>query len=1754
MKHEVKRLISFVALLVMMVSMLSVWAFPAAAAGEEEAYYENFLFTAKVVNPAWENITSGTVTYEYRGEQIVEGYDSSRHFGSFEKAWAQIEKENWSTVPTVLLCAGSYTKKIEVFGSLNLIGPNAGIDAVAESSKSDDESKPWEVNTARFAEAVINANIVIRMAAKDADFVFDGLKFGANGALVDNQRGNLTTPYESDMEFKNLVFENAGNSSKDARGNAINLDSKGVKRVLHLENIFVTGQNLSALTGDLAAGFLTPFYTELYAENIAYVNNKAGFLPLSFAEGSIIPVIEVTNSYFGNTTSSAGGYVISMDNGTYDKKPNAGGTAYEEAPVAISSLRPGASLKLHNNIFYNASADGKGIIHFELLNRNTVADIQNNYFYSSTPTAILETEFLLDSAGVDQSSCFVIRSNRLVGAYKIPTLAGANASTYIDMSNNYFGDVEGNTVYVPVYVEPDFPRLIRTSFWIDEEMTISSNPWDLSINDWPLASVDTTHYTGELSLYTENESGLFAANFSAAGSKTKVTLYKKGTVVSDSLIQVLEADKIDQITNDILPDGFITIYAKVENADYPGFSPVYAITIEKIGSLINVPAFEKSFDSNTFMYHPTLGDSAVGTVLPMKWNGEVYKLTVGTTLFGSTEKLFSYTKNNKIANPTILLPAGTYSEDLELYGSCVVLGETNGINPNKKPYEVIGENDLLSSAWSLNETWANSSNLTIFKSAIRVVKSADDFVITIDGIKFVAGGGIVEDEHRNKSNALVIKNIFMDAAGGFTNKAGGTSNYLFDFSKTQGNSKDILSVYLYDSRITNSANHAFGPCVEKLVIDGVYVGTFADDKQFFDDLSSRDVSNPYLSLTNSYFDRSAYGYTGFTFFSLDNSTGDQNVKTNIVYNIDNNVFFDAFASGSPLVTVKFTGTNMKYMFTNNIVYDAGNSDDLFSGVGYYVGNTASNDTSDMIVFKGNRLIRWRRLPQTTGTALGTQYDFSGNYFSEGLGLGGLDHIAANFDARTGAEGTTSASVLEAARRRTLNYTFLDWDMTVRSDAVLSDASYAFTKGMYGTGTSKNEALNGVPMMVYRDKNIPADCDVYDLPFTIGETATAKIYTSSVFAEDSIVEELRLSAVKNVFYVRVTSADGNTVNEFALILERKTSTENSILSFGDFLIDEETMTVIGHTNRRYIYLASAVKVSNGATFEMFNDADCTVPTDSSDVSFRPSANQPVVKYIKVTNESNTASKVYKFVLNYCVDEASVDVAGISSVEGMTRVDGNTFETTVSPAAGSISFKPIPYIGTTLKVYNGFKVIVPDANGVYTVENNGGVAQTLRVTAVAGNGKGTAEYKLNIAKKASSECELLAVEGANKTPGGFVLPVFYSKVADLDVTVSAGATYKVYSDYACTKVCTGDQVFVDGSNTFAYVKVTSENGNVTKVHKVALLTQAETRFTVPVVSAKVGNKTYTTIRTGANELSLYLPAGTASVTLEAKLDLPGSSAVTLNLFVDPANTKALSGALNLGKKITKAYLVNSAGSFSLDRYIPVSSDGARTMSVYGIVSEAAWTVNVISDQSKVAYSDASSIASWVKPYVNYLNDGLYKVFEGDAAAAFNGGRNITRNEIAVIATRVMGLDVSKYSDVQLDFNDKVVDWALPYVKAAVSVGIIDGAVVNGKKVFNGYANANREQVIKILVSILAVQDGIDVEKYYLEWENDVDLKYLANDFADDAKVSAWAAPYMHLAVTEYGLVNGAPVGDNMYLNPKTNITRAEVAKIVACMLGY
>ena len=155
-------------------------------------------------------------------------------------------------------------------------------------------------------------------------------------------------------------------------------------------------------------------------------------------------------------------------------------------------------------------------------------------------------------------------------------------------------------------------------------------------------------------------------------------------------------------------------------------------------------------------------------------------------------------------------------------------------------------------------------------------------------------------------------------------------------------------------------------------------------------------------------------------------------------------------------------------------------------------------------------------------------------------------------------------------------------------------------------------------------------------------------------------------------------------------------------------------------------------------------------------------------------------------------------------------------------------------------------------------------------------------------------------------------------------------------------------------------------------------------------------------------------------------------------------------------------------------------------------------------------------------------------------------------------MLGLDTAKYTEKNtvLPYADKIESWALPYVRAITSNGIMGGNGEGDLLYFNGESNATREQVIKVLVGVCMANDRVamDAPAYYASKKATLDLDFKSRGFADTAAVSDWAVPYVTLAVSEYKMIGGSGDNGKLYLNPVNDITRAEVAKMIAVYYGF
>lgn len=169
-------------------------------------------------------------------------------------------------------------------------------------------------------------------------------------------------------------------------------------------------------------------------------------------------------------------------------------------------------------------------------------------------------------------------------------------------------------------------------------------------------------------------------------------------------------------------------------------------------------------------------------------------------------------------------------------------------------------------------------------------------------------------------------------------------------------------------------------------------------------------------------------------------------------------------------------------------------------------------------------------------------------------------------------------------------------------------------------------------------------------------------------------------------------------------------------------------------------------------------------------------------------------------------------------------------------------------------------------------------------------------------------------------------------------------------------------------------------------------------------------------------------------------------------------------------------------------------------------------------------------WAKDSTTYLyNQGIIKGTNTDQGMLYKPDAGITRSEFAVIMSRWVGADETKYQGTVLPFADaaSIPSWALGSTKAMYAMGIIQGSGSNGKVYFKPGSTISREEVMTII--------GRTQQRGYAE----ADL----TSYNDNATISSWAVPYVKSLVKQ-GVVGGYDGG----LWPKNAVTRAQIATMI------
>ena len=173
-------------------------------------------------------------------------------------------------------------------------------------------------------------------------------------------------------------------------------------------------------------------------------------------------------------------------------------------------------------------------------------------------------------------------------------------------------------------------------------------------------------------------------------------------------------------------------------------------------------------------------------------------------------------------------------------------------------------------------------------------------------------------------------------------------------------------------------------------------------------------------------------------------------------------------------------------------------------------------------------------------------------------------------------------------------------------------------------------------------------------------------------------------------------------------------------------------------------------------------------------------------------------------------------------------------------------------------------------------------------------------------------------------------------------------------------------------------------------------------------------------------------------------------------------------------------------------------------------------------------------WAKEYVSelYFQGVLQGSADTSGQMVFRPDASMTRQEFVVALIRYLGVDTNSYAGAELPFADQnqIADWALDAMKTAYRLGYLTGSQKGDQVYANPKSTISREEAMTILARTQNASSDSDA----------------LNQFSDQAKTSDWARPYL-TAMVEQGIINGS----NGKLNPKGDVTRAQVAKMLYAM---
>lgn len=404
--------------------------------------------------------------------------------------------------------------------------------------------------------------------------------------------------------------------------------------------------------------------------------------------------------------------------------------------------------------------------------------------------------------------------------------------------------------------------------------------------------------------------------------------------------------------------------------------------------------------------------------------------------------------------------------------------------------------------------------------------------------------------------------------------------------------------------------------------------------------------------------------------------------------------------------------------------------------------------------------------------------------------------------------------------------------------------------------------------------------------------------------------------------------------------------------------------------------------------------------------------------------------------------------------------------------------------------------------------GSIALTEAKTTVYGV---VGEYEpvtFEIYKKQSSEKAVLSLKDAYtfEYTGSNTIDVAVDNrltAADLSAVVSAGSSYEVFGDATCSTPV--DESNVAQSVTELYYKVTAADST----YKVFEISITWIDVTDPVL---LGIENTTTESFENDKLVAQVKAYNANEGFVTKLTV--AAGCSYKLYIDETR---------------ETVFKNNTVYFSSNYvyvYVTVTSPD-------GVLSKD-YDVTLTRDPGTIKFADQAAIPNWAKEAVEVTKHlGIVTGEKYGDGYLLNANGKATREVMAAMMVRMMGIDATQYSYVDLAGKfadaDQISKWAVTSMKAAVALNIFVGAKNGDAYYLNPKSDITRQEFAVVFVKAIG--------------EEDMDVKADPLNYKDAAKVAKWARSYVKI-VSKLGLMQGS-YGN---FKPKDAVTRAEIIQTI------